>query len=46
MYQNRWTLRGIVAAGINDPDTNGCKLTEYIVFTDIAKYADWIQNHI
>ncbi|XP_077284492.1 serine protease gd-like [Arctopsyche grandis] len=39
---NRWALRGIVSNSLRDPDTNGCDLNEYVVYTDAAKYIGWI----
>lgn len=46
LHNNRWTLRGIVSAGINDANTGGCKLTDYVVFTDVAKFIDWIRSYM
>ncbi|XP_021913624.1 serine protease gd-like, partial [Zootermopsis nevadensis] len=42
-----WMLRGVVSIskpkGIHQPV---CDPTNYVIFTDAAKYLDWIQNHI
>jgi hypothetical protein len=42
-----WMLRGIVSLskpkGMIQPV---CDPTNFVVFTDAAKYLDWIQNHI
>lgn len=43
---NRWMLRGIVSSGIKDPETRRCKLTDYVVFTDVFLFVPWIQNYI
>lgn len=40
----RWMLRGIVSAGVNDPNNNGCKLHDYVIFTDVAKFTEWIRE--
>lgn len=41
---DRWALRGIVSVGALDPSTNLCNLKEFVVFTDAAKFTDWIRN--
>lgn len=46
LRKNRWTLRGIVSAGLNDINTGGCMLTEYVVFTDVSKFTDWIKQYM
>lgn len=48
LFRNgRWTLRGIVSMSILDPLSNKkCDLTEYIVFTDIAKFSNWLYSII
>ncbi|XP_055716602.1 serine protease gd-like isoform X2 [Phlebotomus papatasi] len=42
----RWTIRGIVSASLSDMLTSSCNLKEYVVFTDVAKYMDWIRTFI
>lgn len=44
--QNRWTLRGIVSAGLSDANTGACKLMDYVVFTDISMFTDWIRSFL
>lgn len=45
MYKdNRIVLRGIVSAALADPVKNTCNLSEYVVFTDAAKFGDWIRS--
>ncbi|GAB0099246.1 hypothetical protein DMENIID0001_150960 [Sergentomyia squamirostris] len=42
----RWTIRGIVSASLTDMLTSSCNLKEFVVFTDVAKYVDWIKTFI
>jgi secreted trypsin-like serine protease len=37
-----WELRGIVSASIRDP-YRGCDINAYGVFTNVAKFVDWIK---
>ncbi|XP_055610543.1 chymotrypsin-C-like [Uranotaenia lowii] len=39
---NRWVLRGIVSHALLDPDTGKCDTRNYAVYTDVAKYRDWL----
>lgn len=41
-----WILKGIVSAGLTDPNTGHCRLTDYVVFTDVQKFIPWIKNFI
>lgn len=45
---NEWVLRGIVSISPGLKTTSNsesqCDLTQYVVFTDVAKHYDWIQN--
>lgn len=42
---NQWTLRGIVSVAI--PQANNiCNLKHYVVFTDVAKFLDWILMYV
>ncbi|XP_049838274.1 serine protease gd-like isoform X2 [Schistocerca gregaria] len=38
----QWFLRGIVSLSLRDPETGSCDLRQYIVFTDVAQFRDWI----
>lgn len=38
----RWHLRGIVSLSLFDTETQRCDLREYVVFTDVAKFQDWV----
>lgn len=42
-----WMLRGVVSLSKpKGPNQPMCDPTNFVVFTDAAKYLDWIQNHI
>ncbi|XP_052749492.1 chymotrypsin-like elastase family member 2A isoform X2 [Galleria mellonella] len=41
-----WFVRGIVSLAIARRDAAICDNTEYTLFTDIAKYGEWIENHM
>ncbi|BES90980.1 serine-type endopeptidase activity [Nesidiocoris tenuis] len=41
-----WFLRGIVSLSLLDPYRQTCDLTNYLVFTDVAKFTDWIADTI
>lgn len=43
---NRWTLRGIVSAGLSDANSGACKLMDYVVFTDVSLFTSWIRNNL
>lgn len=45
-HENRWTLRGIVSAGLSDANTGACKLMDYVVFTDVSQFFSWINSNI
>lgn len=47
IYQNdRWTLRGIVSAGVSDLNTKSCKLTDYVLFTDVSQFSSWLRAYL
>lgn len=39
---DRWIIRGIVSAGLSDVNNGMCKLTDFIIFTDVEKFLPWI----
>nr|XP_019555776.2 serine protease gd [Aedes albopictus] len=41
----RWVLRGIVSYALIDPDTGKCDARKYTVYTDVAKYHEWMEDH-
>lgn len=43
---NKWMLRGIVSAALADPIINTCNLGDYVVFTDAAKFVNWIKLYM
>ncbi|KAG8236527.1 hypothetical protein J437_LFUL015801, partial [Ladona fulva] len=42
----RWFLRGIVSLSLLDFKKGTCDLNNYIIFTDVSKYGDWISQFI
>lgn len=41
-----WFLRGLVSFSAVREDRNVCNPLEYVIFTDVAKYLPWIQEHL
>uniref|UniRef100_A0A1B0DAF4 Uncharacterized protein n=1 Tax=Phlebotomus papatasi TaxID=29031 RepID=A0A1B0DAF4_PHLPP len=39
-----WTLRGVVSTSLSTDGSNTCNLNEYVVFTDVAKFRNWITS--
>jgi secreted trypsin-like serine protease len=37
---SNWTLLGIVSAGLIKHEV--CDLTDYVLYTDVSKFYDWI----
>ncbi|KAF5281673.1 hypothetical protein FQR65_LT14603 [Abscondita terminalis] len=37
----RWTLRGVVSMSLATPE-GACDLSQYVVFTDVAQYGEWM----
>lgn len=47
LYKNgAWQLRGIISVALADPVTGMCNLKQYVVFTDVAKFHDWIHSFL
>lgn len=44
LVDNRWVLRGIVSIGIKGQRT--CDLHHYTLYTDAAKFYDWIKDDV
>jgi secreted trypsin-like serine protease len=42
----KWTLRGIVSAGLPNPLLNTCDLSKYVVLSDAVKFMDWILMYL
>uniref|UniRef100_A0A1Q3FQ98 Putative trypsin-like serine protease n=1 Tax=Culex tarsalis TaxID=7177 RepID=A0A1Q3FQ98_CULTA len=48
MYYNingSWYIRGLVSAGVRPVDNSACNPKEYVIFSDIPYYLEWITNH-
>lgn len=43
---NKSYLRGVVSSSIYDQSELRCDTNNYAVFTDVAKYTDWIDNFV
>ncbi|XP_075170253.1 serine protease gd-like [Haematobia irritans] len=41
---DRWYLRGVVSAG--QTKQQRCNLLEYVVFCDVAKHRDWVEQNL
>jgi secreted trypsin-like serine protease len=44
-----FNLQGIVSAAANDPDpysTRGCDINMFSLYTNVAKFVDWIRNEM
>lgn len=41
-----YRLRGIVSLTVSRSDKNVCDPMQYVIFTDAAKYLDWINEQI
>lgn len=41
-----WQIRGIVSVGVALQGKGLCDTSQYIVFTDVAKYTHWIRQVI
>lgn len=43
-YRRRFYLQGIVSAGLIDFKTNTCDLNNYVLYTNMNDFHDWLQN--
>lgn len=41
---DKWFVRGLVSLSLQDHKTQSCDLKNYIVFTDLSKFGDWIHE--
>lgn len=39
-----WQIRGMVSISVALQNQFKCDATHYVVFTDVAKYQDWVNN--
>ncbi|KAF6211776.1 hypothetical protein GE061_012291 [Apolygus lucorum] len=44
--QTVWFLRGVISLSLLDPYKQTCDLSNYLVFTDVAKFTEWISETI
>lgn len=46
LYNNRWYLRGIVSVSLQAKDngTGKCDVNNYVAFTNVAKFIDWMRK--
>ncbi|XP_012252479.2 serine protease gd-like isoform X1 [Athalia rosae] len=42
----RYHLRGLVSLSLLDRETGACDLSQFVVYTDTARYLDWIYQQI
>lgn len=42
----RWYLRGVVHIALYNEENQQCDLQNYLVFTDVAKFMDWIRRYV
>jgi secreted trypsin-like serine protease len=42
----KWYLRGIVSSSLINPDTYECDTSNFVVFTDVTKFTDWILQFV
>lgn len=45
VVNNQWMLRRLVSIQTEE-DPSQCDLTQYVVFTDVAKHFDWIEKSL
>jgi hypothetical protein len=43
---NKWYLRGIVSVSIALQNTLRCDPDHFAVFVDVAKYTEWLSEHM
>ncbi|XP_043484537.1 serine protease gd-like [Leptopilina heterotoma] len=42
----KYHLRGLVSLSLSDNERKSCDLNQYVVYTDLAKHRNWIENAI
>lgn len=44
----RWYLRGLISIGVGLQNTSkvSCDTNNYVIFTDVAKYVNWIKQSL
>lgn len=41
-----YRIRGIVSLTVSQPYADVCNSKEYVLFTDVAKYLNWIEEEV
>lgn len=41
-----WLIKGIVSHGVNRPSAGGCNSRDYVLFTDVTVFINWIMEKI
>ncbi|XP_071443160.1 uncharacterized protein [Hetaerina americana] len=41
----KWSIRGVASFTLSRKSTTGCSASNYVVFTDVAKYLNWIRKY-
>lgn len=41
---DRWVIRGLVSGAFNDVVKDSCNLKEYVIYSDVAKFMDWVHD--
>ncbi|XP_059610639.1 serine protease gd-like [Phlebotomus argentipes] len=41
---HRWQLLGIISVAVKHPISGLCDLSQYVVFTDVSKFVQWIEQ--
>lgn len=44
--EDRWFLRGLVSISVSEKENRVCDTKHYVVFTDLAKFLDWLNNFV
>lgn len=44
LYNGQWFLKGIISVSLTDLSTGTCDANMYAVYTDIAKFSEWISR--
>ncbi|CAH2057839.1 unnamed protein product, partial [Iphiclides podalirius] len=44
--QGAWYLKGLVSLTVSKRDARICDPTQYVVFTDVSKYKEWIEKYV
>jgi hypothetical protein len=42
----KWYLRGVVHLALYDKANEHCDLQSYLIYTDVAKFMNWIRQYV